>query len=177
MAQCVVHALKGLACRARVALASSPASHCKRSRRLRSTRAAAPVLLAHANVTENINILSMGPKLRYPTVFPCRIAVFVVRSRRAPRRDSPVVEETDDILDTLRKQHHAQPVVKPPNPKYVSPTRRTGTAAVATTRTNTHSTMNPLSQHILDSMSPLKIQGLFAVHNNRGRTPCCVFWL
>ncbi len=43
MAQCVVHALKGLACRA-------------------------PVLLAHANVTENINILSMGPKLRYPTV-------------------------------------------------------------------------------------------------------------
>ena len=29
MAQCVVHALKGLACRARVTPASSPASHCK----------------------------------------------------------------------------------------------------------------------------------------------------
>jgi hypothetical protein len=36
---------------------------------------AAPVLLAHANVTKNINILSMGPKLRYPTVrtMPCYI--------------------------------------------------------------------------------------------------------
>ena len=29
---------------------------------------AAPVLLAHANVTENINTYSMGPKLRYTTV-------------------------------------------------------------------------------------------------------------
>ncbi len=29
MAQCVVHALKGLACRARLAPASLPASHCK----------------------------------------------------------------------------------------------------------------------------------------------------
>ena len=28
---------------------------------------AAPCLLAHANVTENINIFSMGPRLRYPT--------------------------------------------------------------------------------------------------------------
>ena len=52
MAQCVVHALKGLACRARVIPACSPASHCgKQSRRLRSTCAAAPVLLAHAEVT------------------------------------------------------------------------------------------------------------------------------
>ena len=69
MAQCVVHALKDLARRARVTPASSPASHCKQcfesalsqrsgSRRLRSTLAAAPVLLAHANVTESINILS-----------------------------------------------------------------------------------------------------------------------
>ncbi len=39
MAQCVVHALNGLACRA-------------------------PVLLAHAEVTKN----STGPKLRYPAV-------------------------------------------------------------------------------------------------------------
>jgi hypothetical protein len=30
---------------------------------------AAPVLLAHAEVTENINILSMGPKLRHTAVF------------------------------------------------------------------------------------------------------------
>ena len=29
---------------------------------------AAPVLLAHAEVTENIKYFSMGPKLRYPTV-------------------------------------------------------------------------------------------------------------
>ena len=72
MAQCVVHALKGLALAARVSLrlARLPrtASSAQRSRRLRSTRAAAPVLLAHANVTENINIFSMGQKLRYPTV-------------------------------------------------------------------------------------------------------------
>ncbi len=43
MAQCVVHALKGLACRA------SP------SRK-------------HAEVTENIKYFSMGPKLRHPAV-------------------------------------------------------------------------------------------------------------
>ena len=60
-----------LACRKRVAPASShaaPASRVRRSRRLRFTLAAAPVLLAHANVTEIINIFSMGPKLRYPMV-------------------------------------------------------------------------------------------------------------
>ncbi len=71
MAQCVVHALKSLACRAPVTPASSPASHCKQRSALtplRSTRAAAPVLLAHAEVTENIKYFSMGPKLRYPTV-------------------------------------------------------------------------------------------------------------
>ena len=57
MAQCVVHALKGLVCRARVTPASSPASHSKQCSvltLLRSTRAAAPVLLAHAEVTKNI---------------------------------------------------------------------------------------------------------------------------
>ena len=71
MAQCVVHALKGLACRARVTQASSRPSPCmqaQRSRHLRSTRAAVPVLLAHANVTENINNLSRGPKLTYSTL-------------------------------------------------------------------------------------------------------------
>ncbi len=59
-----------LAARVSLRLACLPrtASSAQRSRRLRSTRAAAPVLLAHANVTENINILSMGPKLRYPMV-------------------------------------------------------------------------------------------------------------
>ncbi len=35
---------------------------------LRSTRAAAPVLLAHADVTKNIILYSMGPKLRHPAV-------------------------------------------------------------------------------------------------------------
>ncbi len=57
MAQYVVHALEGLACRARVTPASSPAapaSSAQRSRRLRSTLAATPVLLAHAEVTKNI---------------------------------------------------------------------------------------------------------------------------
>ena len=42
MAQCVVHALKGLACRARVAPACSPASHCKQCSALTS-----PSLHAH----------------------------------------------------------------------------------------------------------------------------------
>ena len=36
MAQCVVHALKGLTCRVRVTLASSPASHCKQCSALTS---------------------------------------------------------------------------------------------------------------------------------------------
>ncbi len=44
MAQCAVHALKGLAYRACVTPASSPAAYCKQC----STRAAAPVLLALA---------------------------------------------------------------------------------------------------------------------------------
>jgi hypothetical protein len=59
-----------LAARVSLRLARLPrtASIAQRSRRLRSTRAAAPVLLARANVTENIDISSMGPKLRYPTV-------------------------------------------------------------------------------------------------------------
>ena len=50
-----VHALEGLAFRKRVAPASSPAapaSRVRRSRRLRSTLAAAPGLLAHALVTK-----------------------------------------------------------------------------------------------------------------------------
>jgi hypothetical protein len=43
MAQCVVHALKGLACRARVTPASLPASHCKQCSALTS-----PSLHAHS---------------------------------------------------------------------------------------------------------------------------------
>ncbi len=58
-AQCVVHALKGLAYRARAIPASSPASHGKQCSAL-TTCAAAPVLLAHAEVTENI--FFNGPK-------------------------------------------------------------------------------------------------------------------
>ena len=53
-----VHALEGLACRKRIAPASSPAapaSRVRRSRRLRSTLAAAPGLLAHALVTKQVN--------------------------------------------------------------------------------------------------------------------------
>ena len=42
----------------------------QRSRRLRSTRAAAPVLLAHAEVTKNIKYFWMGPKLRHTAVSP-----------------------------------------------------------------------------------------------------------
>jgi hypothetical protein len=55
MAQCDVHALKGLVCLARATrLARLPraASSAQRSRRLRSTRAAASGLLAHAEVTK-----------------------------------------------------------------------------------------------------------------------------
>ncbi len=53
-----MHALKGLACRKRVAAASSPAATCKQG-------AAAPGLLAHASVTEIVKFCPMGPKLRY----------------------------------------------------------------------------------------------------------------
>ncbi len=57
-----------LAARVSLRLARLPrtASSAQRSRRLRSTRAAAPVLLAHANVTESINIFRMDPKRRHP---------------------------------------------------------------------------------------------------------------
>ncbi len=68
MAKEHVHALKGLACRKRVAAASSPAataSRLRRSRRLRDTLAGAPGLLAHASVTETVKFCRMGPKLRH----------------------------------------------------------------------------------------------------------------
>ncbi len=74
MAQCVVHAPKAwLAARVSLRLARLPrtASSAQRSRRLRSTRAAAPGLLAHANVTEIIKHFSMGPKLRHTAVVVC----------------------------------------------------------------------------------------------------------
>ncbi len=58
-------ALKGLACRKRVAAAivarlPQPASKVRRSRRLRDTLAAAPGLLAHASVTETGKFCPMG---------------------------------------------------------------------------------------------------------------------
>ncbi len=59
-----------LATRVSLRLAHQPrtASGAQCSRRLRSTRAAAPVLLAHADVTKQHYIFPMGPTLRYPTV-------------------------------------------------------------------------------------------------------------
>ena len=51
----------------RLARLPRTASIAQRSRRLRSTRAAAPVLLAHAEVTANIMFFTMGPTLTYPT--------------------------------------------------------------------------------------------------------------
>jgi hypothetical protein len=62
-----------LATRVSLRLARLPrtASSAQRSRRLRSTRAAAPVHLAHTNVTKNVKYFSMGPKLRHPPVLGC----------------------------------------------------------------------------------------------------------
>jgi hypothetical protein len=70
MNQCNVHALKGLACRVRVTpLTRQPrtalASSAQRSRRLRCTRAAAPGLLAQAEVTKRI-IFFNGSKTSAP---------------------------------------------------------------------------------------------------------------
>ena len=65
-----MHSKAWLAARVSLRLARLPrtASSAQRSRRLCSTRAAAPVLLAHADVTENIKYFLMGPKLRHPAV-------------------------------------------------------------------------------------------------------------
>jgi hypothetical protein len=59
-----------LAARVSLRLACLPrtASSAQRSCRLCSPRVAAPVLLAHAEVTKNIKYFSMGPKLRHPAV-------------------------------------------------------------------------------------------------------------
>ena len=51
----------------RLACLPRTASSAQRSRRLFSTCAAVPDLLAHAEVTINIIHFSIGPKLRYPT--------------------------------------------------------------------------------------------------------------
>ena len=71
-----------LATRVSLRLARLPrtASSAQRSRRLRSTRAAAPVLLAHANVTENINIFQWVPNLGTQRYQP----LHAVRSIEAP---------------------------------------------------------------------------------------------
>jgi hypothetical protein len=69
-----------LAVRVSLRLACMPrtASSAQRSHRLRSTRAAAPVLLALAEVTKSINIFSMGPKLRYPVVLRRRLCYILI---------------------------------------------------------------------------------------------------
>ena len=73
MAQCVVHALKGMACRAHVTPASFPASHCKQCSALTSPSlhacGCASTSRAHCReVTKNI-IFSMGPKRLYLAVY------------------------------------------------------------------------------------------------------------
>ena len=95
MAQCVVHALKGLACRARVTLSLRQArlprtvNSAQCSRRLRST---------HAEVTKNITLFSLGPKLRHPAVYiwvtrllrTCRLHVVAsCRGTRRPQASHP----------------------------------------------------------------------------------------
>jgi hypothetical protein len=65
-----MRALEGrLAARVPLRLARLPrtASSAQRSRRLRFTRATAPVLFGQAEVTNTITFF-MGPKLRYPTI-------------------------------------------------------------------------------------------------------------
>jgi hypothetical protein len=59
-----------LAARVSLRLARLPctASSAQRSRHLRSTCAAAPVLLAHAEVTKTIICFQIGQKLRYPVL-------------------------------------------------------------------------------------------------------------
>ena len=63
-----MHSKAWLAASVSLKLARLPrtASRVRRSHRLRSALAAAPGLLAHAEVTKNTYLFSMGPKLRYP---------------------------------------------------------------------------------------------------------------
>jgi hypothetical protein len=61
MARKRIHALKGLACRKRVAVASSPAATCKQGAALTSHA-------RHASVTEVIKYCPTGPKLRHTAV-------------------------------------------------------------------------------------------------------------
>ncbi len=67
MIQCVMHALKGLACRARVTPASSPASHCKQYSALTSPSLHAWLRQSFSRTLRS-QFFSMGPKLRYPVV-------------------------------------------------------------------------------------------------------------
>ena len=65
MAQCAVHVLEDLACRAHLTPATVPrlprtASSAQRPRHLCSTREAAPVLLAHTEVTLTIKYFFNG---------------------------------------------------------------------------------------------------------------------
>ncbi len=92
-----MHSKAWLAARVSLRLARPPrtASSAQRSHRLCSTRAAAPVLLAHAEVTKNIIRFSMGPKLRYPPV-PA-YATDVQRNTTSARQhqDFKLTEHTD----------------------------------------------------------------------------------
>ena len=73
-----VHALTGLVCHARVTPASLPraASSAQRSRRLRSTRGAAPGLLAHVVVT-----VVKNKQFHHPSRHSQRGYVFSIYSR------------------------------------------------------------------------------------------------
>ncbi len=68
MAQCVVHALKGLACRASVTSPCSPASHCSAltSPSLHTRGCASPSRTHRGH--KNKIFFSMGPKRRHPAV-------------------------------------------------------------------------------------------------------------
>ena len=71
----------------------------QRSRRLRSTRAAAPVLLAHAEVTKHF---SMGPKLRYLTVIASNLQNMAVDMDSGSILRHGTFKDVEASLDTLQ---------------------------------------------------------------------------
>ncbi len=96
-----------LATRVSLRLARLPCttSNAQRSRRLRSTRAAAPVLFAHAEVTKNIICFFMGPKLRCPSVHIANTdllehtALHVSRKRHNNPAQNNVTKQTYEIQE------------------------------------------------------------------------------
>ncbi len=99
MAQCVVHALKGLACRARVTQASSPASHwrhCKQlsaltSPALHACGGASPSRACRGHKNHDI-FFEIGPKLRYPEVIPTSASASQVRFLSSFSTPIPIVD-------------------------------------------------------------------------------------